>query len=105
MADEWTLDPATLSSRPRVFRGTLVPGDLSRLRDLVADPAGELRYEVSARLDPQRRKLVSCIIKGFAQLTCQSSMEVFRHEIDVADHLVLVDDESQLPPIEAESEE
>jgi uncharacterized protein len=32
-------------------------------------------------------------------------MEDFRYEIDVEDRLVLVDDESHLPPIEMESEE
>jgi len=99
------LDPATLSDKPRTFKGELAPGDLPRLRELVASPEGSLRFQVSARLDPQRRKLVSCIIKGFAQLTCQSSMEVFRHDIDVSERLVLVDDESGLPPIETESEE
>ena len=105
VSDEWTLDPATLGLKPQVFRGTLAPGDLPRLAELVASPEGELRVEVSARLDPQRRKVVSCIIKGFAQLTCQSTLEVFRHDIEVRDRLVLVDEESALPPIEAESEE
>lgn len=105
MQDEWTLDPATLSDKPRTFKGELAPGDLARLRDLVASPEGSLRYQVTARLDPQRRKVVSCIIKGFAQLTCQVTMEAFRHDIDVSDRLVLVDDESALPPIETESEE
>lgn len=105
MRDEWTIDPETLSSRPRVLKGVLKPGDLPRVADLVASPEGELRYEVSAWLDPQRRKVVSCIIKGFAQLTCQVTMEAFRHDIDVSDRLVLVDDESGLPPIENESEE
>jgi DUF177 domain-containing protein len=105
MPDEWILDPATLSAKPRTFSGELAPGDLPRLRELLASPKGSLLFTVSARLDPQRRKLVSCIIKGFAQLTCQSTMEVFRHDLDVSDRLVLVDDESALPPIEAESEE
>jgi uncharacterized protein len=105
MADEWTLDPATLGLKPKVFAGTLRPGDLPRLAELVADPDGTLEYEVSARLDNKRRKVVSCIIKGFAQLTCQVSMEVFRHDIFVDDRLVLVDDESGLPPIEREPEE
>ena len=105
MPDEWILDPATLSAKPRVFSGDLAPADLPRLRELVASPEGHLHYEVSARLDPQRRKLVSCIINGFAQLTCQVTMEVFRHDIEVSDRLVLVDDESALPPIETEPEE
>jgi uncharacterized protein len=102
---DWILDPATLSDKPRTFKGELAPGDLPRLRELVASPEGSLRFQVSARLDPQRRKLVSCIIKGFAQLTCQVTMEAFRHDIDVSDRLVLVDDESALPPIETEPEE
>ena len=105
MADEWTIDPATLGTKPKVLKGTLKPGDLPRLRDLVADPEGALHYEVSARLDSKRRKVVSCIIKGFAQLTCQTTMEAFRHDISVNDRLVLVDDESGLPPIEMEPEE
>jgi uncharacterized protein len=32
-------------------------------------------------------------------------MEVFRHDVSVNDRLVLVDEESALPPIEMESEE
>jgi uncharacterized protein len=105
MRDEWTIDPATLAVKARVFKGTLSPGELPRLRELVASPEGELHFEVSARLDPARRKVVSCIIKGFAQLTCQLTMETFRHEVCVEDRLVLVDDESALPPIETEPEE
>jgi len=105
VANEWILDPAALNEKPRIFSGELAPGDLPRLRELVASPEGRLQFEVSARLDPQRRKVVSCIIKGFAQLTCQVTMEAFRHDIDVSDRLVLVDDESALPPIETEPEE
>ncbi len=88
-----------------MFRGTFAPGDLPGLEGVVASPEGELRYEVRAGLDPRRRKVVSCIIKGFAQLTCQVTMESFRHEVAVEDRLVLVDDESCLPPIETESDE
>lgn len=105
MRDEDRIDPATFATKPKVWKGVLKPGDLPRVRDLVASPDGELQYEVSAFLDKQRRKVVSCIIKGFAQLTCRVSMEDFRYAIDVEDRLVLVDDESALPPIEMESEE
>jgi uncharacterized protein len=105
MRDEQMIDPKTLATKPKVFKGVLKPGDLPRLRDMVASPEGELRYEVTGSLDKQRRKVVSCIIKGFAQLTCRVSMEEFRYDIDVEDRLVLVDDESALPPIEMESEE
>jgi uncharacterized protein len=63
-----------------------------------------IHYKVTARLDPTRRKVVSCIIEGFVFLTCQTTLEVFRHVISINDALVLVDSESQLPPIEEERE-
>jgi uncharacterized protein len=102
MAGEWTIDPAKLSSKPRVIAGTVAPGKFPRLRDLLATADGELHYEVSAVLDGKRRKVVSCIIEGSVFLTCQSTLEVFRHPVKVKERLVLVEDESRLPPIQEE---
>ena len=104
MAGEWTIDPAQLSAKPRVIAGTVEPGRFPRLRDLLATPDGELHYEISAVLDGKRRKVVSCIIEGSVFLTCQSTMEVFRHPLKVKERLVLVDKEAQLPPIDQESD-
>jgi uncharacterized protein len=93
-----------LSDKPLVFEGTFAPADLERLEDSLAEGPGELRYRITAVLDRQRRKVVSCIIEGFVFLLCQSSLEAFRHEISVDDRLVLVDSEAELPPIEEESD-
>jgi uncharacterized protein len=98
------IDPGKLSERPILFRGTVAPADLERLDDLVANGEGELRYEVTAQLEPQRRKVVSCTIEGFVFLTCQVSLDTFRHPVSIRDRLVLVDSEAELPPIEEESE-
>ena len=102
---DYLIYPDRLSAKPQVFQGTFVPGDLERLEDSLANDQGELRYHVAARLDPQRRKVVSCIIEGFVFLMCQNSLETFRHEISVQERLVLVDRESELPGIEEESDE
>jgi uncharacterized protein len=96
--------PERLSSRPIAFEGTVLPEKLPRLADALANGEGELHYRVTARLDAQRRKVVSCIIEGFVFLTCQTSLETFRHGISIDDRLVLVDNESQLPAIEEESD-
>jgi uncharacterized protein len=104
MDDEFLIHPERLSDKPQVFAGTFTPRDLERLEDALANDAGELHYKVTAGLDKQRRKVVSCIIEGFVFLTCQSSLEAFRHAIHVDDRLVLVDTEARLPPIEEESE-
>ncbi len=47
---------------------------------------------------------MSCIIEGFVFLTCQISLEAFRHDLAINDRLVLVDSEASLPPIDEESE-
>jgi uncharacterized protein len=104
MADDLLIHPERLDSRPAVWEGTFSPADLERLEDSVVDDRGELRYRVTAGLDPQRRKVVSCIIEGFVFLTCQSSLEAFRHDLSVSERLVLVDNEGQLPSIEEESD-
>jgi uncharacterized protein len=103
--DEFLIHPERISDKPDVRQGTFTPADLERLEDSVANDEGRLEYRITAVLDKQRRKRVSCIIKGFVFLTCQKSLEAFRHDVSVDDRLVLVDDESQLPPVEEESDE
>src|SRR6187200_2254354 len=103
--DEYLIHLDRITTKPLVFKGTFVPADLERLEESLADGRGELRYEIAAALDKQRQKVVSCIIEGFVFLICQNTLEAFRHEISIRDQLVLVDDESRLPPVEEEGEE
>ena len=104
MSDELLIHPERICAKPEVFEGTAVPADFPVLAESLASEEGELHYTVTALLDAQRRKVVSCIIEGFVFLTCQSSLEAFRHGIAIADRLVLVDSESELPPIEEEQD-
>lgn len=104
MTDPLVIDPAHLSEKPQVFEGTADLDDLPGLEDSVANDDLELRYRITARLDPQRRKVLSCIIEGFVFLTCQTSLEAFRHDISIDERLVLVGSEAELPPIEEESD-
>ena len=99
-----TIDPARLADKPQVFEETLRPEAFERLAEVLANGDGELHYRVTARLGKQRRKEVSCIIEGFVFLTCQSTLDTFRHPVSIEERLVLVDDESALPPIEEESD-
>ena len=104
MDDEYLIHPERISSKPIVLEGTFSPAELERLEDAVANGEGQLRYRVTAVLDRQRRQVVSCIIEGFVFLTCQSSLEVFRHDVSIDDRLVLVASEAAMPSIEEESE-
>jgi uncharacterized protein len=101
---EQAIHPERISARPQVFEGDVDLDEMTDLADSLANEDARLHYTVTARLDAQRRKVVSCIIEGFVFLTCQSSLDAFRHEISIKDALVLVDRESELPPFEEESE-
>ena len=104
MAEDYLIHPERISEKPQVWEGTFRPPDLERLEDSVAGPEGELRYRITAALGAGRRKVVSCIIEGFVFLTCQSSLEAFRHDVSIADRLVLVETEAELPGIDEESD-
>jgi uncharacterized protein len=104
MTEELLIHPERIAEKPMVFEGSMDLEEFPRLEESLANDQIELRYTVTARLDMQRRKVVSCTIEGFVFLTCQSTLEAFRHGISIEDRLVLVDDESQLPPIEEESD-
>ena len=104
MIDGPFIDPERIAEKPMVFEGTVALQDFPRLAETLATPETSLIYKVTARLDRQRRKVVSCIIEGFVFLTCQTSLEAFRHELSIEERLVLVDDEAGLPPIEEESD-
>ena len=93
-----------ISDKPMVFEGAIDIEEFPRLEESLATPQVDLSYKVTAQLDLQRRKVVSCIIEGFVFLTCQTSLEAFRHGISIEDRIVLVDDEASLPPIEEESD-
>ena len=104
MSEALLIDPDRIAEKPIVFEGKVDLADFPRLEESLADDRIDLKYKVIARLDRQCRKVVSCIIEGFVFLTCQTTLEAFRHGISIDDRLVLVDDESQLPPIAEESD-
>jgi uncharacterized protein len=98
------IHPDRLTLKGTVFEGVFRPGDLENLAEDLASAEGELHYRVTARLDSARRRVISCIINGFVFLTCQSTFEVFRHDVAIDDRLVLVGSEEELPPFEEESD-
>jgi uncharacterized protein len=103
--DQYLLHLDKITDKPLVMAGRFTPAELERLEDTVANGDGQLDYRISATLDKHRRRVVSCIIEGFVFLTCQTSLETFRHEISVQDRLVLVERDAELPGIEEESDE
>ena len=104
MESELVIHPDRLQETPQVFEGDATLEEFPRLAESLADHPIEVHFTVTARLDKQRRKVVSCIIEGFVFLTCQSTLEDFRHAITLTERMVLVDSEAGLSPIEEESD-
>jgi len=105
MSEQAFIHPGQLTDEGTLFAGKVRPAELARFAGSLANGEGEIDYRLHAFLDPRQRRVVSCIINGFAFLTCQSTLEVFRHPIAVSERLVLVEREEQLPAFEEEPED
>ena len=84
--------------------GDVRPGDLERLAESLAGPDGELRYRITATLDPPASPGRVVYNRGLRFSHVPDSLEAFRHDLAINDRLVLVDSEASLPPIDEESE-
>ena len=104
MQTELVIHPERIRETPQVFAGDVDLEDFPRLEEALAEGGAKLHYRVTAQLDKQRRKVVSCIIEGFVFLTCQTSLEDFKQGLRISERMVLVERESELPPIEEESD-
>ena len=92
----------------QVVEGTVRPVDLERLDEYLFSDDGEIHYRVTGSVstgpDQARQRRVRCIITGWVTLECQATLQGLRHEIHTDSKLVLVGSESDLPPLEEESE-
>lgn len=89
--------------------GELAPGELPRLAEYLAGAEGRIAYELQGsetadRLGRQMKRL-KCIISGWFLLIDGGSLKAFRHELAIESRLVVVRKESELPSLEAESDD
>jgi hypothetical protein len=103
------LDIARFTRLSQVVEGQVDPTSLHRLAPFLAAPGGDIHYRLagSERLDPVAgaKKRVKCIIYGWFFLADPLTLEPVRHEIHIESRLVLVAEESELPPLEAEQDD
>jgi hypothetical protein len=90
----------------QTISGDFEPMRLSRLKPFLAGKEGEIRYTVagSEAADPSGRRVrrLKCIILGWFLVTDPESLEPQHYDLSIKSSLVLVDEESQLPPLEEE---
>lgn len=89
--------------------GKFLPGELPRLAEFLAGREGEISYLLTGQLTADaagsQKRRVKCIISGWFLLVDPIDLQPVRHELAIKSKLVLVNDESELPPLELESED
>jgi hypothetical protein len=90
----------------QTISGDFEPMRLPRLKPFLAGKEGEIRYTVAGSevADPSGRRIkrLKCIISGWFLVADPESLEPQHYELSIKSSLVLVDEESQLPPLEEE---
>jgi uncharacterized protein len=91
---DW-INPWAAAQARREFRGTLPLARMERLAPLLADSAGEARFECRLTLDNERRPLVRLRVEAALQLLCQASLTAYEHRVERVTELGVVADESE----------
>ena len=88
--------------------GKFSPQDLSGLVEYLAGGEGEINYSITGNLAVDlagsQKRQVKCIIRGWFLLSDPVTLAAVRHMVDISSLLILVNDETELPPLEMESE-
>lgn len=122
MSTKIALDRFTNQSQ--TVAGTLLPFSLPRLKPFLANSIesdaadrgaknskndGEIRYTLSGHVTTdavgRRTRRVKCIILGWFLLSDPETFEPEPYELSIKSTLVLVNNEADLPPLEAEAED
>jgi Large ribosomal RNA subunit accumulation protein YceD len=90
----------------QTISGDVEPMRLPRLKPFLVGKEGEIRYTVAGSevADPSGRRIkrLKCIILGWFLVADPESLEPQQYELSIKSSLVLVDEESELPPLEDE---
>ncbi len=90
----------------QTLSGDFEPMRLPRLKPFLAGSEGEIRYTVmgteAADASGRRIRRLKCIIFGWFLVADPQSLEPQRYELSIKSSLVLVDEVSELPPLEDE---
>jgi uncharacterized protein len=93
----------------QTLSGSFRPGELPRLKDLLAAEEGEIHYELSGRLEQDaagsQKRCVKCIISGWFFVVDGATLQPVRYQPELTVQLVVVASEAELPPLELETED
>ncbi len=102
LIDRFTRQNMTVSGR-------FSPQELPRLAEYLAGSDGEIVYSLTGSLSTDltgsQKRSIKCIISGWFLLADPVTSQAMRHECGIGSRLVVVGAESELPPLEMESDD
>ncbi len=94
------VDVARQVQAHRIYEGVLPLAEMQRLRGSLASDEGEVRYRAEFGKDPLGIQFLALGAEAGLAMVCQRTLEVFVHEVSIAQRLGLIADpadEASLP--------
>lgn len=105
MSGGGAIDAFRFARERRTLHGKLGFDGLPRLRQSLADGAGEVDYELEGGIDGQGRSTLTLRIHASLPLICWRCLERMTVPVDQTSRFVLMAREADLPPVEEEPED
>ena len=104
MSRRVVIDSLVFAREGRSLQGELPVSSLTRILDVLADQAGELRYRVQGQMGPRRRPQLLLEVDGRLSLRCQRCLEGIDYPVRVRSVLELISNEEDLTQEEIEDD-
>lgn len=96
MSDQLVIDSLDFVRDRKTLQGSVPLFNFERLKDYLADSAGELTYLITGLSDEQERPMLEVSISGTISLSCQRCLGKVRHVLDAKVTLLLGRNEDEL---------
>jgi uncharacterized protein len=105
MSGGYAIDAFRFAREGRDLRGKLGFAELPRLRESLADGAGEVDYRLEGATDAHRRSVLILTIRAGLPLVCWRCLERVTVPVEQTTRFVLMSHEGDLPAVEDEPED
>lgn len=105
MSEQAPIDALQFAREGKRLEGETAVVTMERLRDVLADSAGVVRYRVEGSIDGKRKPVLDVTVEGTLALTCQRCLERTDYELRRTSRFVIVADDQDLPDVATEDPE
>lgn len=104
MSEGTAIDIQAFAREARALQGELPVASLSRVLDMIVEPAGSVKYRVQGRLGPRNRTQLLLQVDGTLSIRCQRCLGVISYPLKIRSVLEFIEDEEELSQEELEDD-